>query len=135
MGFKNTGDEWELFFSHSVPPTRDIGAFYFKETNNIGLLYKTFRGSYKLIEIGGTKIVNETKYGSDLFYPGKIFYITYSRYALSIILPFILAVILTRLMRKHRVCIHSSDYTTMAYASLTKRALSMTGTVRRRRSS
>ncbi|MHC4475258.1 MAG: RDD family protein [Planctomycetota bacterium] len=122
-GFARSSDGWDRFFSHPAGIVEDFGVCLPQGDDRFFLLTAGFPGSVRLVQIEGDAVVNTTRYGKG-FFPFKGFgLLVFVPHLFPFILPLLLAVVLSGMMRKHRVCVHTSQSDALAYASLTRRAL------------
>jgi uncharacterized RDD family membrane protein YckC len=122
-GFTKSSDGWEGFFTHRAGIVEDFGVCLPPEGDRFFLLTAGFPGSVRLVQIEGDEVVETTRYGKG-FFPFKGFpLIMFVPHLFTFILPLLLAVVLSGMMRRHRVCVHTSQLQAIPYASLTRRAL------------
>lgn len=123
-GLKFNGNTWSSFFTYDSVMTSDMGIYPVGETNRFAMLLESFPGSLRLIQVEGTHIVSETRYGSGFPFPRGFMAIMFVPYGCMLVLPLILAIILSAMMRKHRVCEYEAQSFSVPFASLTQRAVS-----------
>jgi uncharacterized RDD family membrane protein YckC len=99
-----------------------MGAFPTGQPAGIVLVTEAFPGSVNRISIDGGKITAKAKYGDDFPFPKGFMAIMMVPQALTMLMPLVLAIIFSALMRKHRVTYHETAAARKPYASLTRRA-------------
>lgn len=123
-GLRLQGNTWTPFFSYDSVMTSDMGIYSLGQPDRFAMLLESFPGSLRLIQVEGTHIVSETRYGSGFPFPRGFMAIMFVPYGCMLVLPLILAIILSAMMRKHRVCEYEVQSFRVSFASLTQRALS-----------
>jgi len=121
--YVNKNNAWETIRYNQVPFARDIGVCSLPGTDRFILIAQLLPGSLRMLEIEGQKILKSKSFGKGFpFGPGfpLIFIILYS---CMLILPLIMAIIISSMMRKHRLCCYKTESNELPYASLTRRAL------------
>lgn len=124
VGLRLKGTAWETFFSYNTGLTREIGIYPLAQSGRFAMLLQSFPGSLRLVQIDGTTIVKELRYGKGFPFPNFFGVMMLGLYGPTLLLPLILAIILTGLMKKHRVADYESESGKMPFGSLTRRALS-----------
>ncbi len=122
VGLRLVGKTWRPFFRYDAMLTSDMGVFPLGESGKFVMLSQSFPGSLRLVEVEGARVIREVRHGSGFPFPRGFMVMMVGFYAPTLILPLILAVILTGLMRKHRICEHEAESVSMPFASLTRRA-------------
>jgi uncharacterized RDD family membrane protein YckC len=123
VGLKLVGKTWRPFFRYDAMVTSDLGVFPLGESGTFAILSQSFPGSLRLVEVDGSTVIREVRYGSGFPFPRGFIVMMVGFYGPTLILPLILAVILAGLMRKHRICEHEAESVSKPFASLTRRAL------------
>jgi len=123
VGLRKTDSSWESFFTYSKTMAGDIGVYPLAEAGTFALLLQSFPGSLRLVQIGREGVETEVKYGKRFPFSGGFMSIMYMPYGVTMLLPLILAIIFSSLMRKHRVCELEFGSNSIPFASLTRRAL------------
>lgn len=121
-GYRKAGSSWEAFVVHPQFITTSMGAFPAGQSGNIVLVTETFPGSLNRISIHGTKITAKAKYGDAFPFPKGLMALMMIPQGLTMLMPLVLAIIFSALMRKHRVTFHETASGRKPYASLTRRA-------------
>lgn len=121
-GYRKAGSSWEAFVTHPQFITTSMGAFPADQSGNIVLVTETLPGSLNRISIHGSKIMAKAKYGSAFPFPKGFMAIMLVPQAMTMLIPLVLAIIFSSLMRKHRVTYHEIAAGRKPYASLTRRA-------------
>ncbi len=122
VGLRRTGDRWESFFTFAKGLPSQMGVFNIPDTEELLILMQSFPGSLRLLFANHNGVVREIKYGSGFPFPFKFMPLMFTPHAAMFLMPIILAVILSALMRRHRVCNHEAEDRAMPMASLTRRA-------------
>ncbi|MBN1803705.1 MAG: RDD family protein [Sedimentisphaerales bacterium] len=125
VGYKYNNDNWETFFQQQNQFNSDIGACYLQNNKRFVLLTQFYHSRLKILEIEGSKVVKgkDKDLDSDFpFGPGFEFFFIVP-YSTMFILPLILAIILSSMMKKYRNCNYVAESREMPYASLIRRAL------------
>lgn len=123
VGLRQIGKDWKPFFTHDVVITSDMGVYPLGKTGRFAMVLQSFPGSLRLVEVDGARVFKEVRYGSGFPFPRGFMVMMLVFYTPMLILPLILAVVLSGLMRKHRICEHQAESISMPFASLTRRAL------------
>jgi len=122
-GFRHQRGEWKRFLSLNTRLVSDFGIFPGAQPDEWLILVQGFPGSLKLFELDGARLVRTTRYGSGFPFPRSMFLITLAPWLLNLLLPLVLALIQTQLMRKHRIHRFESERASAPFASLWRRAL------------
>jgi uncharacterized RDD family membrane protein YckC len=122
LGLRHAQGSWEPFFTYDRIMTCDMGVFPLVEAGRFLILLQSFPGSLRLVEAGGTGVETEIKHGSRFPFPKGFMAMMFVPQGCSMFMPLILAFILSALMRRHRICEHTSGPVMMPFASLTRRA-------------
>ena len=115
-------DQWEPFFSYDQAFPGDMGVFFVEPPNYFFMLLQGMPGSVKLLEFEGSELLGKFRYGSGFPFPKSMIAIMIIPQLGMMLLPLILAFILSGLMSKHRRTVHAAASLHMKYASLTRRA-------------
>ncbi len=118
------GKTWEPFFSYDAGMTTEMGVYSLGQSGRFAMLLQSFPGSLRVAQIEGAKVIKETRYGKGFPFPNFFGVMMLGIYGPTLLLPLVLALILSRLMKKHRVCEHQAESMTMPFASIIRRALS-----------
>ena len=121
-GVMLTDDQWEPFFSYDQAFPGDMGVFFVEPPNYFFMLLQGMPGSVKLLEFEGSELLGKFRYGSGFPFPKSMIAIMIIPQLGMMLLPLILAFILSGLMSKHRRTVHAAASLHMKYASLTRRA-------------
>jgi uncharacterized RDD family membrane protein YckC len=114
---------WKPFFSYKQSFPGDMGIFFIEAPNYFYMLLQGMPGSLRLLEFEGSKLLGKYRYGSGFPFPKSMIGIMVIPQLGMLLLPLILAFILSGLMLKHRITVHAAESLHMKYASLTRRAL------------
>ncbi len=124
-GLRLEGGTWNPFFSYEEGMTTRMGVYSLGQSQRFALLLESFPGSLRLVEVDGENVVREGRYGRNGFpFPRFFGILMFGFYGPTLVLPLILAIILSGLMRKHRVPEFEAGSMKMPFGSLTRRALS-----------
>jgi uncharacterized RDD family membrane protein YckC len=124
VGLKLEGGTWKSFFSYDVGMTTEMGIYPLGQPRKFALLRQSFPGSLRLVHVDGGRVLKETRHGKGFPFPDFFGVMMLGFYGPTLLLPLVLAVILSSLMKKHRICEHQAGSMTMPFASITRRALS-----------
>ena len=123
IGLRQVDKTWRQFFTFDRVMMSDMGVYSLGKSGRFVMLLQSFPGSLRLVQVDGERVVKETRHGGGFPFPRHFVLMMVVFYAPMFILPLILAVILSGLMRRHRICDHHAESVSMAFASLTRRAL------------
>jgi uncharacterized RDD family membrane protein YckC len=122
VGLRRVEKTWRPFFRYDAMVTGDLGVFPLGESGTFAMLSQSFPGSLRLVEVDGSRVIREIRHGSGFPFPRGFIVMMLGFYGPTLLLPLILAAILSGLMRKHRICEHEAESVSMPFASLTRRA-------------
>ena len=123
VGLRQIGKNWKPFFTYDVVMTSEMGVYPLGQHDRFAMVLQSFPGSLRLVQVDETRVISEIRHGSGFPFPRGFMVMMLIFYAPMLILPLILAVALSGLMRKHRICEHRTEFVSMPFASLTRRAL------------
>lgn len=123
VGLRQVDNTWRQFFTFDLAMMSDMGVYPLGKSQRFAMLLQSFPGSLRVVHVEGERVVKETRHGGGFPFPRHFALMMVVFYAPMFILPLILAVILSGLMRRHRICDHYAESFSMAFASLTRRAL------------
>ncbi|UCF80081.1 MAG: RDD family protein [Acidobacteriota bacterium] len=125
-GVEFDGNRWTPFLKNKTTSSfaRDVAAFQRKAGGNIIVVTQSFPGSLRVQEWDGERFTSEQRIGKFSPFPRSMLLLYTLPYLGTMILSLLLAMILSTLMRRHRVTTHSHEGREANYASLTRRALS-----------
>ena len=115
-------DHWQPFFSYKQSFPGDMGIFFTEAPDYFYLLLQGMPGSLKLLEFEGSKMLAKYRHGSGFPFPKSMIGIMVIPQIGILLMPLILAYILSGLMFKHRITVHKANSNQMLYASLVRRA-------------
>ncbi len=127
IGFRLTGGSWRPFFAYDAGITSEMGVFPLGQSDRFAMLLQSFPGSLRLVQVDGPRVIKEIRHGSGFPFPRGFMVMMAGFYVPTLILPLILAVILSGFMMRHRICEHKAGSVSMPFASLTRRALAQIG--------
>ena len=128
LGIRRSSDGWDEFLRHGSHSGDLVSAFNISGSDSLIVLVGTsYSSALEALEIEDGTVVREFWIGeqpvaTDRF-PGFMIVIMATQYGGAILFPLILAVVLSALMRRHRVDAYSNGEQSMSYASLTRRAI------------
>jgi uncharacterized RDD family membrane protein YckC len=123
VGLRHSENQWNNFFSHDIPMVELIGIYPLSQSDQFFMLFQSFPGSIRLFMVKGTTVTEKIRYGGDFPFPRSFFLIMFIPHAMTMLMPLILAIILSSMMRKHRKCEHEVSGLSMPFASLARRAV------------
>jgi uncharacterized RDD family membrane protein YckC len=123
IGLRLAGRAWKRFFAYGPIMTSDLGVYPLGNSEEFAILLQSFPGSLRLVQVEGGRIVQEVRHGRGFPFPRHFMVMMLGFYGPTLVLPLILAMVLSGLMRRHRVCEHGAESVSMPFASLTRRAL------------
>jgi len=121
--YRKKNNTWEMFFQHEVSFTTDMGVCSLPDTERFIVSTETFQNSVSMLEIEGEDIIKRKSFGNIFPFGAGFPLLFIVPYSGMLILPFILAIILSAMMRKYRICRYIAESHELPYASLTRRAL------------
>jgi uncharacterized RDD family membrane protein YckC len=124
VGLRLQGETWRPFFSHDAGMITEMGIYPLGQPGRFAMLIQSFPGSLRLLQVDGAKVIKEMRHGRGFPFPRFFGVMMLGFYGPTLLLPLVLAVILSHLMKKHRICEHQAGSVTMSFASITRRALS-----------
>jgi hypothetical protein len=75
---------------------------------------ESFSGSLKLLEFDGFELIGETRFGDGFPFPKKMMTMMFIPQSLALIMPLILAIILSSMMVRHRICNYETGHRQVA---------------------
>jgi len=124
VGLKLQGETWKSFFSYDAGMTTQMGIYPLGQPGKFAIFCQSFPVSLRLVQVDGGKVLKEIHHGRGFPFPRFFGVMMLGFYGPTLLLPLVLAVILSSLMKKHRICEHQAGSVTMPFASITRRALS-----------
>jgi uncharacterized RDD family membrane protein YckC len=124
VGLKLQGKTWKSFFSTNTGMASEIGIYPLEQSGRFVMLLQSFPGSLRVVQIDGAKVIKEMHHGRGFPFPRFFGVMMLGFYGPTLLLPLVLAFILTSLMKKHRISEHQAGSVTMPFASIIRRALS-----------
>jgi len=122
-GIRLKEDRWQSFFSYTRAFPGNMGVFFIEAPEYFSMLLQGLPGSLRLLDFEGSKLLGQYRYGSGFPFPKSMMKIMIIPQLAMFLLPLVLAIILSGLMFKHRISVHSAESIHMQYASLTRRAV------------
>jgi uncharacterized RDD family membrane protein YckC len=120
---KNDNGSWETFFQHQTQFANDIGAYYSQKNGRFVLMTQLYHSMPKLLEIEGSEVIKSDNFDSDFPFGPSFPLIFIVPHSITFILPLVLAIILSSMMKQHRRCNYTAESRELPYASLIRRAL------------
>jgi uncharacterized RDD family membrane protein YckC len=124
VGLRLQGETWKSFFSYDAGMTTEMGIYPLGQPGKFAILRQSFPGSLRLVQVEGGKVLKEIRHGSGFPFPRFFGVMMLGFYGPTLLFPLVLAVVLSRLMKKYRICEHRAGSLTMPFASILRRALS-----------
>ena len=124
VGLRLQGETWKSFFSYDAGMTTEMGIYPLGQPGKFAILRQSFPGSLRLVQVDGGKVLKEIRHGRGFPFPRFFGVMMLGFYGPTLLLPLVLAVVLSILMKKHRICEHQAGSLTMPFASIIRRALS-----------
>jgi uncharacterized RDD family membrane protein YckC len=125
IGLVRSDSVWPVFCSIPAEYTFDMGAYYLGD-DRFGLALQGFPGSLQLVQVMDGELVEKSKLDRGFPFPPippVMMTVMFLPHLVSMLLPFLLAIILTILMSKHRVCHYSVEGGRVPFAPLWRRAV------------
>ena len=122
VGIQRNDSRWEPFFTYKKGFPSEKGIFKIPGTEGFLIFMQSFPGSVRLVYANRNGVEQEIKFGRGFPFSFGFMPMMFIPHGSMFIMPIILAVILSALMRKHRICEHKGGQTVMPMASLTRRA-------------
>jgi uncharacterized RDD family membrane protein YckC len=119
-GLRLHDEAWEEFFSKDAGWTSDLGVYPLQARGSFLLLIVDSPGRTTAINVKGNVQVSETQFGDGLF-PKAFFSTMVLMIAGIMLMPLMLAFVLSRLMEKYRLTYHKYGDMTVKLASLWQR--------------
>ncbi len=123
VAYTKRGNTWQSSLYYQVPYTSDIGVCTIEGTEKFFLLTQSFPGFGKVLEIEGSDVIKSESFRKGFPFNSKFQYLLFVPHSVTVIMPLILAFILSGMMRKHRNCDYRADLQELPFASLVRRAL------------
>jgi len=128
VGTQRSGNGWSEFLRLDRQNGELVSALNLPESDSLVVLVgSSYSSSVKVLEIDGSSVVRESWIGEQPEdfeqIPSMMAAIMSVQYGATLLFPLILAVILSTMMRRHRVVAYSSGARSVQHASLTRRAL------------
>ncbi|MHC4156073.1 MAG: RDD family protein [Planctomycetota bacterium] len=121
-GLHISDGRWTTFFTERAAIVGEMGAYPVPQSGRTAVLLQSFPGSLRLLLVEDNRVVSTTRYGRGFPFPRGFAVAIFIPQALTLTMPLILAVILSTLMRKHRMCRYIAGSLDMPFASLARRA-------------
>jgi uncharacterized RDD family membrane protein YckC len=122
QGLERVEGSWEIFFRHRVSMTTEMGAFSTGEEKNFTVLIQSMPHSYRLLEVTEGRVTRERRFGAGFPLPRGFMAVMMLPQAFMFLIPMLLVLILSGLMRRHRVADFVGPAGRAPFAPLTRRA-------------
>jgi uncharacterized RDD family membrane protein YckC len=123
-GVKLLDGKWTDFFKYQTP-IMDKLIVHSLQGEKFIIVATSFPGSFYIIKAENNKVIEKIRHGNSFPFPKGMMAMMFIPHVFSFILPVILAIVLSSLMFKYRICYYTAeDKKEVAYASLTRRAMS-----------
>jgi uncharacterized RDD family membrane protein YckC len=114
---------WERFFSIQQPFTCEISAFDADEPLEMVVVARGMPWSLRVLEIADGELVATRRAGQGFPFPASFGAMMFAPHLINLCLPLCLALVLTLLMRRHRVTEYVVGERRVPYASVIRRGL------------
>ena len=101
----------------------EYAAFGEPDSDRLVLVCAGFPGSLRLVEMRGTKVTRTVRFGGGFPFSRGMMYMMMVPYSFMFLIPLLLAVLYSLLMRKYRVCDYRAAERTVPFAPLWRRAV------------
>lgn len=123
VGLKLSEETWAPFFSYPAKMVTEMGVLMPESSERFALFLQGAPGSFTTVEFEDAQVVRKTRHGSAFPFPAPMMSIMFLPHVGTMLFPFLLAIILSVEMRKHRVCEYRAQAQTVAFAPLWRRAV------------
>lgn len=124
VGWRLRDGDWEQFFRHEIGQfVDDLNAFAIPGEDRFVLALGTLFDSLKILDVQSGEVIGQTGYGRGFPFPKGFMAIMFVPHAINLLLPLVLAIVLSTQMRRHRVQKYTTGMNTVPFASLTRRAV------------
>ncbi len=123
VGYAPSGETWTSFFAYDRDMVMDLGVYAAEGDEDFTLLIEHLSASIAFVEVENGQVVREIGNGGSLFSIDSMPYVVFLPHLGTLLLPFILALVLSVQMRKHRVCEYRAEEGRVAFATLWSRAV------------
>jgi uncharacterized RDD family membrane protein YckC len=123
VGLRMEGNKWVTFLDAPVgfPPESFVALPSVGATERLAINRMPF--SFGIYSVGEDELILERRFGKSFPFPAPFFAFMFIPHLVNIMLPLILAFVLSSLMLRYRVTAHAYGGHTVAYASLIRRAI------------
>ena len=121
-GLRQSGDAWEPFFSHKAGLS-DGFAVFTPGPGRLLVMTHSPMSAMRTIEIEDGRTTRERRYGKGFGFPRGFMAMMFIPHITTCAVPLVFALILSGLMRRHRVCQYESAGVRMPFASVGRRAI------------
>lgn len=123
-GARSADGKWGKFFNYQSP-VMDQFSVHPLQSEKFLIALNSFPGSFYIINAANNTVSGKFRHGNNFPFPPGMMAMMFIPHIFSFILPLMLALVLSSLMLKYRVCYYTSDDDRQVpFASLTRRALS-----------
>lgn len=122
-GFLFEDGRWSQTFHASFAIAHSFDLLPLPGDGSLRVAASGFPRSLRIYSIEDDKLLLNARFGGDFPFPRTFMPMMFIPHIANMLFPIVLAVILSGLMLKHRVTVHSHGGETAQYASLTRRAL------------
>jgi uncharacterized RDD family membrane protein YckC len=123
VGLVPSGETWTSFFAYAEELVMDMGVHTNAGDENFTLILDGSSGSIAIVEVEDGQVVRETGRDGSLFSLDAMPYLVFLPHVGTLVLPFVLAFVLSVQMKKHRICEYTIGSGSVSYAPLWSRAL------------
>jgi uncharacterized RDD family membrane protein YckC len=129
LGFRRGDEGWHEFVNLGRRGWDDVNAWEARDPDSVVVFlgFSSNGGAIEMVGTDGSSLVSENRIGDrpdrmDSM-PKSMMIMMATQYGVMFVIPLILAVVLSALMRRHRITQYSSESDEAHYASLTRRAV------------
>jgi len=123
VAYRKKNNTWKMIFHNEASIARNMGVCSLPETERFIVSTQTYQNFVSMLEIEGPNIIRSQTFGNVFPFGAGFPLLFIIPYSGMLILPLILAIILSAMMRKYRICRYVAESHELPYASLTRRAL------------
>lgn len=123
VGYKKQEKGWTLFLTMARKMPAGFGVYPAPAGESFYLAMQAMPGTLSVMKVVGNEIKEKYKFGSGFPFPGFFIKMMVLQYAGFLVIPLVLAIIFSAMMRKHRVAEYTFEQKSVAQASLIRRAI------------
>jgi len=123
VGLRKADDGWTSFYTEEGVFADDVGVYPLDGRGQFAMLLQLMPGSFRVMEIRGSEVASNIKYGKAFPFGSGFMWMMFIPHLGMLVVPLVLAFILSSLMLKYRVTEYDTDAGKVLYASIAKRAI------------